>query len=140
MRRRARSVFLCGKSVSAQAFGIYSRIKQVNDVMTPQLQDRLFEVHPEVSFWAMAGFQPMVHPKKSSSGFEERRALLTNKLGVGIRMRAQARAWVRPAGADDVLDAIAVAWTARRVAEGTAGRLPPDPGLDANGLRMEMVY
>jgi predicted RNase H-like nuclease len=137
---RLRSVSLCGKSVSAQAYAIYSKVKQVNDVMTPQLQDFMFELHPEVSFWAMANEQPMQWWKKLPPGFEERRALLTDTFKLPIPTFEEARSWVRPAGADDILDAIAAAWTAKRVAEGRGGRLPPDSEFDARGLRMEIVY
>jgi predicted RNase H-like nuclease len=133
-------VSLCDKSVSAQAFAIYSKVKQVNEVMTPHLQNRLFEVHPEVSFWAIANCRPMSNSKKKREGFEERRLLLTEALNMPIPSREQARSWSRPAGADDVLDAIVAAWTARRVAERQAHRLPPDPDLDANNLRMEIVF
>jgi predicted RNase H-like nuclease len=137
---RLRSVTLCGKSVSAQAYAIYSKVKQVDDVMTPQLQERVFEVHPEVSFWAMANGQPMQFWKKRRPGFEERCALLTETFNLPIPTREEARSWARPAGADDVLDAIAAAWTAQRVAEGLGERLPPDSEFDARGLRMEIVY
>ena len=37
-------------------------------------------------------------------------------------------------------DAVAAAWTARRVVEGVAERLPPAPAVDRLGLRMEMVF
>jgi predicted RNase H-like nuclease len=39
-------------------------------------------------------------------------------------------------GADDLLDACACAWSARRIAEGRAVRFPADPPQDARGLRM----
>lgn len=40
---------------------------------------------------------------------------------------------------DDVLDAHAACWTARRIHHGTAERLPPgDPPRNARGLRMEI--
>ena len=37
-------------------------------------------------------------------------------------------------------DAVAAAWTARRVVEGVAERLPAEPAVDRRGLRMEMVF
>ena len=42
------------------------------------------------------------------------------------------------AAADDILDACAVAWTASRVVEHKAIRLPNDPPLDGRGVRMEI--
>ena len=88
----------------------------------------------------MAGGRPMAHAKGTPGGYEERRALLADVLGLAVWSRDEARAIARPAAPDDVLDATVAAWTARRWAEGTAGRLPPDPSLDARGLRMEIVY
>lgn len=136
----ARFRALTGKGISAQSFGIYAKVAEVNRVMTSQLQDRVFEAHPEVSFWALAGGRPMLHSKKTPNGFEERRALLLTALGgVEIPDREQARRLARPAAPDDVLDAIAVAWTASRYAAGKACRLPTDPPTNARGLRMEIV-
>jgi predicted RNase H-like nuclease len=42
------------------------------------------------------------------------------------------------AGDDDLLDACAVAWTARRILRGEARRFPDEPMLDPRGLRMEI--
>jgi predicted RNase H-like nuclease len=131
---------LTGGGISRQAFAIFGKVAEVNRALTPELQSRVVEVHPEVSFWALAGERPMAHPKKKPEGYAERRALLAAALGVPIPPREQARALARPAGADDVLDAIVAAWTARRVAAGLAGRLPAAPPTDARGLRMEIVY
>lgn len=132
---------LLGKGVSAQAFGIYPKVAEVNRMMTPQLQVRVVEVHPDVSFWALAGKQPTFYPKRTAEGFEERRALLATTFdGSDIPSREMAGRLVSGAGADDLLDATVAAWTARRFAEGRAGRLPIDPDVDERGLRMEMVY
>ena len=131
---------MIGAGIPKQAFAIFWRILEVNWTLTPALQGRVFEVHPEVSFWALADRRPMEHAKNTADGYTERRSLLADKLGVPIPTRAKARRLARPAAPDDVLDAIAAAWTARRVAEGRAGRLPDDPPVDARGLRMEIVY
>jgi predicted RNase H-like nuclease len=54
-----------GRGLSQQAFGIGSKIKQVDDAMTPDRQQWAFDVHPEVCFWALNGERPMVHNKKT---------------------------------------------------------------------------
>jgi predicted RNase H-like nuclease len=137
----ARSRELNGKGISQQGFAIFPKVAEVNQVITPDVQDRVIEVHPEVSFWSLAGDLPMTHPKKKPEGFEERRALLAAALdGVVIPSRREAQKLARPASADDVLDAIVAAWTARRHAERRSGRLPVEPPTDARGLRMEIVY
>lgn len=135
----ALSRLLTEKGISRQAFGIYPKVGEVNRIVTPDMQARVFEVHPEVSFWALAG-RPMGHAKRRAEGYEERRALLTAAFGVPIWTRAEARGIARPASPDDLLDAVVAAWTALRVSQGRAGRLPTEPLVDGRGLRMEIVY
>jgi predicted RNase H-like nuclease len=130
---------LIGKGVPIQAFSIYGKIKEANDTVTPDIQDRVFEVHPEVSFWALAG-RPMTYPKRKLPGYQERRALLEPVTGVELPTRIEAFKLAPPAKPDDILDACVAAWTARRAAEGLAGRLPDVVEIGALGLRMEMVY
>jgi predicted RNase H-like nuclease len=136
----AQSYKLCGKGISRQAFGIFPKVAEVNDFLTPDEQVRVVEVHPEVSFWALAGGNPMRHSKKTMEGFEERRALLVNALQMEIPDRPAVRTMAKPGGADDLLDATVVAWTTWRVAAGTEGRFPSEPPVDRRGLRMEIVY
>lgn len=132
---------LSGKGISWQAFGIFEKVAEANLLVTPTLQERVIEVHPELSFWALANGRPMEHPKRTPEGYDERRALLDAAFaGIAIPLRADARRLARPAVADDVLDAIVAVWTARRYAEGRSGRLPAEPQTDARGLRVEMVY
>ena len=50
------------------AWGICAKIKEVDDAITPQTQQWAFEVHPEVSFWALNQSHPMSHNKKSELG------------------------------------------------------------------------
>lgn len=134
-----RSVAAIGKGTSRQCFAIFDKIREANDTITPTMQDRVFEIHPEICFWALAG-RPMTHPKRRQPGYEERRALLEAATGVPLPARKEAFGWVRPAKPDDVLDAVVAAWTARRVVDGTAGRLPSAVQSGTHGLRMEMIY
>jgi predicted RNase H-like nuclease len=128
-----------GKGVPIQAFSIFGKIKEANDTIVPEIQNWAFEIHPEVCFWALAG-RPMTFPKRKLAGYEERHALLEQATGVGLPSRTEASRWAPPAKPDDILDAMVAAWTAKRVAEGLAGRLPGDVEIGAHGLRMEMVY
>jgi predicted RNase H-like nuclease len=136
---RARS--LTGKGISKQTFALIPKIAEVDSVLTPELQTQVVEVHPEVCFWALAGGQPMAHRKANSEGYEERRRALCAALeGVAIPDFKEAKNLAPLAEAHDVLDAIAAAWTAWRLAQGKAGRLPSNPPTDPKGLRQEMVY
>lgn len=127
--------------MSQQAYGILPKIKEVDDLMESQLQNRIFEVHPEVTFWAMAGGRPMDNGKKKSQGREERlRVLEDSELGTeGIEV-ALAKYPRKVVAHDDVLDAYAALWTAARIHDDRAKRIPENPPLDSKGLRMEIWY
>lgn len=127
---------ICGKKPSLQAFHIRLKIKEANEALTPALQQRIAEVHPEVSFWAMNSRQPMRFPKKKPGGREERLKVLGQHFDGDL-------ASLRPppgAGPNDFLDACAAAWSAARLARRQEQRLPPTPPVDGRGLRMEIVY
>ncbi len=113
--------------VSRQAYLLLAKIREVDELMSPALQSRVVEVHPELSFAAMAG-GPMRHNKKTAEGRAERLAALA--------LAAPPKA--PGAAADDVLDALAVLWTAQRVERADERRLG-DGAVDAKGLRMEIV-
>lgn len=121
-----------GPKISRQAFGIFEKIDEVDVLLAsdPALQDRVREVHPELSFTEAKG-SPMLHAKKRAAGARERDALL-DTLGFP---RAPA---VRGAANDDVRDAGIACWTAVRIATGTARGWPEHPARDRVGLRMEM--
>ena len=41
---------VCGRAVSRQTFAIMAKVEALDHLMTPERQDSLIEVHPEVSF------------------------------------------------------------------------------------------
>lgn len=124
------------KMISKQTYAIMRKINEVDDSMTPQLQERVREVHPEVCFWAINGRQPLDDHKSTSAGEQQRRMLLATVFA------NDPADFDLPVGAaqDDFLDACAAAWTASRIATGTEERLPDDPDVDKQDLRMEIVY
>ena len=126
----------CGKKISRQAYGILPKVAEANDVMTRALQRRIIEVHPEVSLWALNSGEAMSFSKKKPKGAEERLALLSAVFENDLT------SIVVPPGAarNDLLDACVAAWTAWRFVRGEHSTLPPDPPVDARGLRMEIVY
>jgi predicted RNase H-like nuclease len=75
--------------------------------------DRVFEVHPEVSFRELLG-RPLA-PKSTALGVAERRLALA-KAGIDLPDL--------PYPTDDVLDAAVAAWSAARFASGAARPLP----------------
>jgi len=130
--RRGRE--LDGRGISVQAFNLLGKIAAVDAEVEPGLQRRLAEVHPESCFARLAG-APLATTKRSAEGRAERLALLEPHFPDVARHLAD-----RPSGAaaDDVLDAFAAAWTARRILGGRAERLG-DRARDARGLVMEIV-
>ena len=99
--------------VSIQAHGMRKRIFAVER----SGDQRFREVHPEVTFAFLNGREPL-EPKRTWAGLRQRLTLLA---GAGLEPPP-----VR-APADDVFDAVAVAWTAARIARGEAQTLPADP-------------
>jgi predicted RNase H-like nuclease len=110
--------------VSRQTWALVPRIVEAADAA--EADRRLYEVHPEVSFCELAG-APLAWSKKSWNGLMLRRRLLAD---AGIVL-PDAVPGVGGVVADDVVDAAAVAWTARRIASGAARTLPdpPEPGV-----------
>jgi predicted RNase H-like nuclease len=111
---RARS--LTGAGLSRQSFALRKKIVEVDALAHDD--ERLFEVHPEVSFRELAG-SPLAFSKRSWNGLTERQRLLRK---TGIRLPEISAAGA--ASPDDVLDAAAAAWSADRYARGRAQPLP----------------
>ncbi len=109
---------LTGKGLSKQSYNLRDKVLEANALWATER--RLHEVHPEMSFLALNG-GPVPHYKKSWNGLELRRRLL---LAAGIEIPPGLD--FGKAGADDVLDAAAVAWSARRIARGKGEHVPED--------------
>jgi len=123
-----------GKRLSKQSQAILDRIREVDQLMTPELQAHVREGHPEVIFAKMNG-RPLKHGKKSREGEQERLCLL-RKVGIVIDPHTEREQLGRAVGFDDIIDAVACLATARRIVVGAAQPVAP---LDRRGLRMEIV-
>jgi len=119
---------LAGEGLSAQAFALAPRIREV-DAWVRQAPATVIEVHPEISFAAMVG-QPVPASKHTWAGATQRRQRLAD---AGVVVPDDLGEVGRVAASDDVLDAAAVAWTARRHARGQARRLPAQPETFSDG-------
>ena len=130
------------RKVSKLCFMLFPKIREIDAVITPDLQSRVWEVHPELAFWAMNGGQPAPLPKKIKSrsnpdGMALRRELLARS-GFPVD-RLQHPSWPKSMVAeDDILDACACAWSAGRIARGEHVSLPAEPEFDELGLRMQI--
>jgi predicted RNase H-like nuclease len=127
-----------GKGLSKQSFHIMDKIREVDELLTPVMQMRIREIHPEVTFCVLNKNRPLRHNKKTLAGRNERIALLAGIFPSATRV-IQGIGRGPAAGADDILDALAAAWTAAQAALGQAATLPEQPERDGKGLRMEIL-
>jgi predicted RNase H-like nuclease len=128
-----------GKKLSRQSFLIMDKIRQVDTLITPALQQRVREIHPEILFWALNNKKPIRHNKRKFAGRNERMKLLTRIFLNVEEIVAEAREPQKVAP-DDVLDALAAAWTASQIILRKTQTLPEKPQFDSKDLRMEIVY
>jgi predicted RNase H-like nuclease len=113
---------MTGQGLSIQAYGLRTKLFEV-DSWVRQAAVRVVEVHPEVSFAVLAG-APLTVRKSTWAGAERRRRLLHD---AGIQLTGELGLAEYAVGVDDVLDAGAAAWSARRVHLGIATCLPDPP-------------
>jgi len=122
---------LTGQGFSAQAWGLRAKLLEA-DQYRRTCGHPLYEVHPELAFGAMAG-APLAASKHTGPGRDERRRLLAQ---AGIEIPAGTPA----ALIGDVLDAAAVAWSARRIAAGQAVTVPAVPQYDGQGAEIAIRF
>lgn len=127
------------RKVSRQGFNIFPKICEIDALLRsrPELVDKVFEVHPELAFWALNGRQALDQPKKVKGtpfepGMRLRRALLKRSGLLPETLIASLPP--RGAAADDLLDALACLTVALDLATGGGQSFPDPPGRDAHGL------
>lgn len=128
-----------GKGMSVQSWGIAPKIREVDEALRDdrELRGRIREVHPELCFHYMNGERPLAGSKKKSAGKTERVALLRAQFGDTVLEALASKP--RGCASDDLMDAFAAAWTARRVARGEARTIPANPPTDRYDLPMRMI-
>ena len=131
-----------GRGFGAQAWGILPKIKEWDDALQsePARRFEVFEVHPEVCFWRLNRETSMKFSKHKEEGARERRRLLNRAFGRRDVAGVLGSAARRNAKDDDVLDALAVLWTAARIARREAKSLPEMVEMDRVGLPMAIWY
>lgn len=128
-----------GRGLTRQAFCLLPKIKQVDVFLTrqPVFSERIREVHPEVSFALWNGQQPMRFNKAKSEGQRERQRLIDLQWP-GERERLVRELRGSRFARDDLNDACAALWSARRIAAGQAKPFPPEVERDSMGLQMRI--
>jgi len=122
---------LTGKGFSVQAWNLRPKLLEANEFRAASGY-RLFEVHPELAFAALAG-GPLADSKHTARGRQLRRELLAGA-GIVVPGRAGVRG-VAGVPLADLLDAAAAAWSAQRIAAGQAAVIPDPPGSDDIAIR-----
>lgn len=129
------------KKVSKQCFHLFPKMREIDALIEPSHQSRIYESHPELAFWAMNGEVPLPLPKKLRGtpyppGLDFRRSLLRrNGLPIDSLISDYRR---RDVGPDDLIDACACTLVAWRILNRRSIRFPADPPTNARGLRMEI--
>lgn len=122
-----------GKGVSAQLWNIREKIREADDFVTPQLQEKICETHPELIFWRLNN-EVRLEPKKSAAGVEQRLRILVQQ-GFGKIALWLTQRHGTGIGRDDLIDACACAIAAR-----DANAALGQGELDERGLRMEINH
>ena len=121
-----------------QSGGFLSKVREANAVMTVELQKRVVEFHPELTWFRMVG--ESLETKHSPEGIADRKKAL-RKFVPGLEGVLRWKDFLgRAAALDDLLDAlagIAVAKDAARDGLQIAGQVDE---MDSTGLRMEIWY
>lgn len=111
--------------MSLQSFHLLPKIRELDAWISPALQARVFEAHPELIFTRLAG-RPLELSKKTAEGRAQRFALL----GHPRPKESWPTRWVQ---SDDILDALALLSCAREPGTPLGGEQ-----RDARGLRMQI--
>ena len=76
----------CGKGISKQLYNIVDKIRTVDALQSPRLQDQLFEMGPELSFAELTG-RPMPANKRTAEGRAAREEALASADAFGESVR-----------------------------------------------------
>jgi predicted RNase H-like nuclease len=126
------------KGAGLPVWGILKKIKEVDELMTPRIQERIIEFHPELAWWRTAG--RVLDSKHQQTGLSQRKEILEKHI-LGLD---ELLSWKQRLGSaaklDDLLDALIGLSVAERV-RAKAGRfLPVRTESDIRGLTMQIWY
>lgn len=128
------------QGLSVQAYHLIPRIRELDALMTPDMQTRVWESHPELSFRAITG-APIVHPKRTAPGQLARIEALQHALNLDFEtLNALWQACPPTTRRHDLLDACALAWSALRHIQGQSELCIGEPQRDERGLLMAIRF
>ena len=133
----------------ASAYGTRSAYRHTSDKVrqvraylrtVPDAANVIYEVHPKLSFVELQGGFALPHKAQRKFLFKDRMSYLCDVFPYQTLADALA-AYPRSEVANaDVLDAFAMLWSAKRIANSCAERLPSTPVYDARGIDMAVWY
>ena len=126
---------LFGKSMSLQSWYLFPKIKDVQTMIHHE-DMQIYEIHPELSFRAMNNEQVILESKKTHEGFALRNALLSMHFKNFIFEDIRNQHSRKDVMDNDILDALAVLWSAKRIQSNQASYLPQAPEKP----NMQIVY
>lgn len=132
-----------GKRIAKQAWGIYPKIRELDAALRHLPRPRrqaVREVHPELAFLVLNQGVAIRMGKRTAGGRKLRQQCIEQQFGSSIFQQIRAQFTRRQAADDDILDALAVLWSAHRIWRGQAQCLPNDPPRDEQGLPMEILF
>ena len=105
-----------GRKLSKQAYNLLPKIRQLDQLLLadPGRSDRVHEVHPELAFSQWNGGEPIAQGKKTAAGAAQRQALVEAQFP-GLALKIRTGVAKSQLADDDILDAIACLWSARRL-------------------------
>jgi predicted RNase H-like nuclease len=124
------------------SWNLYPRIRDVDIELqeNSNLRDKVYEVHPEISFRGLKDGVPIIAAKRNPKGESIRRSLVENHFGSGAFDEIRKNHYVKNVANHDINDAFAVLWTAERIYRWEAKVIPAEDEFDSAGLRMGIWY
>ena len=133
-----------GRTLSRGSYRLLQRCREVRGTIKPEAfassaQCMVVEVLAEMCFWALNEEQPTRFEKRDWSGQQERIELLRPEFSnIEEAMKGAPQRFGPKLQWFDLFDAAAAAWTARRIASGTAQDLGEDGEVDEDGFPMSI--
>ena len=128
-----------GVGAGLPVWGFLAKVREANLVMTAELQKRIVEFHPELTWFRLAGEN--LETKHSQEGIAERKKVLRKFVPELERILRWKDFLGRAAAIDDLLDALAGIAVAKDSLRGTVCKLPDKvEEIDSTGLRMGIWY
>jgi len=131
-----------GQPLAEAAFALSDGIAMCDELLqeVPEAAAVIREAHPELCFRAFAG-EPLAHSETTAAGYAERMRTLAryDRNAPPVVQKVAGATAGHDVAVADILDAVVLAYTAHP-GDGSLYTLPDEPGTDATGLPMELVY